>query len=127
MDRKRMTADRILVVDDDADAREILSSRLQACGYDVLLAESGWQALEQVRLKKPQLILLDVMMPELDGFTVCKFLKEKEETRNIPVIFLTAREQLQDVERGFTSGADDYVLKPINWERLLPKIKKYLR
>ncbi|HLD30461.1 MAG TPA: response regulator [bacterium] len=122
-----MTADRILVVDDDADAREILSSRLQACGYDVLLAESGWQALEQVRLKKPQLILLDVMMPELDGFTVCKFLKEKEETRNIPVIFLTAREQLQDVERGFTSGADDYVLKPINWERLLPKIKKYLR
>ena len=122
-----MTTDKILVVDDDADAREILSSRLQACGYDVLMAENGWQALEQVRLKKPSLILLDVMMPELDGFTVCKFLKEKEETKKIPVIFLTAREQLQDVERGFTSGADDYVLKPINWERLLPKIKKFIR
>jgi len=121
-----MKKSKILVVDDDPDTREILDARLKACGYDVLLASEGFKALEIIRENRPDLILLDVMMPEIDGFTVCKFLKDKEETKDIPVIFLTAKDQLQDVDKGFKSGGDDYVIKPINWERLLPKIKKFL-
>ncbi|RLD17228.1 MAG: response regulator [Caldiserica bacterium] len=121
-----MKKSRILVVDDDRDTREILEARLKACGYDVITASDGFNALEIIRERKPDLILLDVMMPEIDGFTVCKFLKEREETKDIPIIFLTAKESLSDVDKGFKSGGDDYVLKPINWERLLPKIKKFL-
>jgi len=121
-----MKKSKILVVDDDPDTREILDARLKACGYDVFLASDGFKALEIIRENRPDLILLDVMMPEIDGFTVCKFLKDKEETKDIPVIFLTAKDQLQDVDKGFKSGGDDYVIKPINWERLLPKIKKFL-
>lgn len=117
---------KILIVDDDPDAREILVTRLEAYGYKVETAENGWVCLEKVKKFKPDLILLDIMMPQVDGYTTCKILREDEKTSKIPIIFLTAKELIGEIEKAFTVGADDYVIKPISWERLLPKIKKFV-
>ncbi len=117
---------KILIVDDDPDAREILVTRLEACGYKVETAENGWACLEKVKKFGPDLILLDIMMPQVDGYTTCKILREDEKTSEIPVIFLTAKELIGEIEKAFSLGADDYVIKPVSWERLLPKIKKFI-
>jgi DNA-binding response OmpR family regulator len=116
----------ILIVDDEADILEMLKYNLQKEGYTVLTAKNGTRALEEVK-RSPDLVLLDVMMPEVDGWEVCKRLKRDEKTATIPVLFLTAKGSEVDEVVGFELGADDYIVKPISVRKLLARVKAVLR
>lgn len=118
---------KILIVDDEKDLIDTLSFRLEAAGYEVVSAKNGQEALSQVKAQRPDLILLDVMMPILDGCQVCRMLKFDEKFRNTPIIMLTARSQDKDKLTGHEVGADDYVTKPFDSADLLAKIKKLLQ
>ena len=117
---------RILVVDDTPANIQTLTATLKAQGYQISVAVNGRQALEVVARVRPDLILLDVMMPEMDGFEACKHLKANPETRDIPVIFLTARTEATDIVQGFELGALDYVAKPFNSHELLARVNTHL-
>jgi adenylate cyclase len=117
---------RILVVDDTPANIQVLSSTLKEKGYQISVATSGGQALGAVARLRPDLILLDVMMPEMDGFETCQRLKESSLTSDIPVIFLTARTETADIVRGFEAGAVDYVAKPFNAWELLARVNTHL-
>ncbi len=118
---------RILVVDDEPDAVELLEFNLRNAGYDVTTAEDGDEALKKARAKRPDLILLDVMLPEVDGLEVCKILRRDEQTSSVPIIMLTAKAAEIDRILGLELGADDYVTKPFNVRELLLRIKGLLR
>src|SRR6516164_8912626 len=105
---------RILVVDDTPANIQALAGTLKEKGYQISVATSGKQALEAVERVRPDLILLDVMMPEIDGFETCRRLKASAATNDIPVISLTARTETADIVKGFELGAVDYVPKPFN-------------
>jgi class 3 adenylate cyclase len=117
---------RILVVDDTPANIQMLSSTLKDKGYQISVATNGRQALEVVARLRPHLILLDVMMPEMDGFETCRHLKESAATNDIPVIFLTARTETTDIVKGFEVGAVDYVAKPFNAHELLARVNTHL-
>jgi adenylate cyclase len=117
---------RILVVDDTPANIQTLAGTLKAKGYQISVATNGRQALEVVGRVRPDLILLDVMMPEMDGFETCRRLKASEATRAIPVIFLTARTETEDIVKGFELGAVDYVAKPFNAHELLARVHTHL-
>ena len=117
---------KILIVEDDPDSREILGERLRAYGFDVEEAVNGWEAVEKLKKYKADLIIMDIMMPKLDGYTACKIIRDDSKTAKVPIIFLTAKELIGEIEKAFVCGADDYVIKSVTWERLLPKIKKFL-
>jgi len=121
-----METKRILVVDDEARVREMIEFRLRLFGYEVLHAANGSEALAVASREVPDLVLLDVMMPELDGFQVCARLKQEEATRSIPVIMLTAKAEAKDVTRAFNSGAVDYVVKPYDPAVLQQKVVQNL-
>jgi len=118
---------KILVVDDEKDIVAMLKYNLEKEGYTVLTALNGTRALEQAREQKPNLILLDVMMPEIDGWEVCKQLMKDEQTSTIPVIFLTAKGSEVDEVVGLELGADDYIIKPISIRKLIARVKTALR
>ena len=120
------TPSRILVVDDTPANIQTLVATLQAKGYQLSVATTGRQALEVVGRVRPDLILLDVMMPEMDGFETCRRLKASEASRDIPVIFLTARTETEDIVRGFELGAVDYVAKPFNAHELVARVHTHL-
>jgi adenylate cyclase len=117
---------RILVVDDTPANIQVLSATLKEKGYQISVATNGRQALELVGRLRPDLILLDVMMPEMDGFEACRRLKEADATKEIPVIFLTARTETTDIVKGFELGAVDYVAKPFNAHELLARVNTHL-
>jgi class 3 adenylate cyclase len=117
---------RILVVEDTPANIQALSATLKEKGYQVSVATSGNQALEIVERVRPDLVLLDVMMPEVDGFETCRRLKASATTRDIPVIFLTARTETEDIVKGFELGAVDYVPKPFNAPELLARVHTHL-
>ncbi len=117
---------RILVVDDNADNVELLTKRLKALGLETREAYDGEQALEKVASEDPDLVILDVMMPKLDGFEVCRRLKSSERTRKIPVVMLTAKREIPDKIRGLDTGADDYVTKPFNPQELMARVRSLL-
>ena len=127
-DRERMENSEItiLIVDDTAANLQVLTSIVTSQGYNILLAQSGSEALEAADTYLPDVILLDIMMPGMDGFEVCRLLKEKERTRQIPVIFVTARTDVDAVEKGFDVGGDDYVSKPFNDRELLARLKTHV-
>ncbi|MBR9978937.1 MAG: hybrid sensor histidine kinase/response regulator [Bacteroidetes bacterium] len=112
----------ILIVDDVARNLQILGSFLREAGYDVSAVTSGKQALEITNDVHPDLILLDIMMPELDGFETCRRLKDDDATREIPVIFLTAKTAEEDILRGFELGAVDYITKPFQRRELIKRV-----
>ncbi|MBW7875051.1 MAG: hybrid sensor histidine kinase/response regulator [Candidatus Cloacimonetes bacterium] len=116
----------VLIVDDVPTNLQLLGHLLRENGYDVAFASSGAQALSMVSARKPDVILLDVMMPEMDGYTVCMRLKESLQTRHIPVLFLTAMKAEKDVLKGFECGAVDYVSKPFNSVELLARVKTHV-
>jgi DNA-binding response OmpR family regulator len=116
----------VLVADDDDDIRDLVAFRLDKAGYEVLRAGDGEQALELARKHRPDLAVLDVMMPKLTGYDVTRELRANEETRGIPVILLTARVQEADVARGFEAGADDYVKKPFSPQELKARVQAVL-
>jgi len=118
---------KILVVDDEAKNVKLLAALLIPRGYTVVTAANGEEALRQVQQEHPDLILLDVMMPILDGFEVCKRLKENDETRLIPVVIMTALGQVEDRIKGIEAGADDFLTKPIHRDELMARIRTSLR
>ena len=117
---------RILVVDDTAANLKLMSRTLAGAGYEAMVASSGEVALQLAERFVPDLVLLDVTMPGLDGFSVCRRLKQIEATRAIPVIFLTAREDTADLVEGFRAGGVDYVIKPFQKEEVLVRIQTHL-
>ena len=121
-----MKAKKILVVDDEERVREMLGFRLRLFGYEVVQAADGREALEVAAREKPDLVLLDVMMPELDGFQVCSRLKQDEATKHIPVVILTAKAEAKDVTRAVHSGASDYLVKPYDPIVLQQKVARNL-
>jgi len=118
---------KILVVDDELDILEIIRHALNKEGFEVHIAANGFQAVEQTRKIKPDLILMDVMMPVMDGMEACRQLKEDNDTKNIPIVFLTARSEEFAELAGFEAGADDYISKPIRPRVLMSRLKAILR
>ncbi|MCP4111115.1 MAG: hybrid sensor histidine kinase/response regulator [Desulfobacteraceae bacterium] len=117
---------RILIVDDTPKNIQVLGTILKQEGYQINVARSGIQALEMVDKLPPDLILLDVMMPEMDGFETCKRLKSSSLSEDIPIIFLTARTETEDIIKGFELGAIDYITKPFNATELLVRVRTHL-
>jgi DNA-binding response OmpR family regulator len=115
---------RVLIVEDDDTLRETLEYNLINQGYEVLLAEDGYQALQAARANQPDLLLLDVMLPRLDGFEVCRILRKE---MNVPILMLTARTEEVDKIVGLEVGADDYLTKPFSMRELLARVKALLR
>ncbi|HLO68064.1 MAG TPA: response regulator [Holophaga sp.] len=116
----------ILIVDDLPKNLQVLALLLDKAGHRVSMAMDGAQALAMVEAEPPDLILLDVMMPGLDGLETCRRLKAKEATREIPVIFLTAKAELEDLQEGFSLGAVDYVTKPFRGGELLARVATHV-
>ncbi|MFO7979629.1 MAG: response regulator [Candidatus Aminicenantes bacterium] len=116
-------AKKILIVDDDPEILRLLASRLKNSGYDVVSASDGESGLKKAITKKPDLVLLDIIMPGLNGFEVCKRLKENDKTKLIPVIMLTALAGEKDLSKGLEEGAVCFITKPFSAEDLLHKIK----
>jgi DNA-binding response OmpR family regulator len=119
-------AARILAVDDSPTILEMIKAILLAGGYEVLTAADGAEALEKARAEKPDLILLDVMLPKLDGYRVCRLLKFDQNYKHIPIIMLTAKTEEQSMATGLRTGADQYLTKPIEPERLLASVAEEL-
>ncbi|MCF7908243.1 MAG: response regulator [Candidatus Omnitrophica bacterium] len=117
-------AKKILVVDDEAALVEMLKMRLEASGYDVLFAYDGQEALDKAKKSNPDLIILDLMLPKVDGYKVCRMLKFDEKYKSIPIILFTARAQDSDKKMGQEVGADAYIVKPFEPKVLLDKIKE---
>jgi DNA-binding response OmpR family regulator len=116
----------ILVADDDPDILALVSFRLERAGYDIVAATNGAEAVELARARHPDLAILDVMMPRVDGYEAARCLREHEDTSRIPIILLTARVQEDDVARGFDAGADDYVKKPFSPQELGARVQAVL-
>jgi two-component system, OmpR family, alkaline phosphatase synthesis response regulator PhoP len=121
-----MAKGRILVVDDEIYIVHILDFSLGMEGYEVITALDGEQALEKARAEKPDLIVLDIMMPKLDGYETCKQLKGDAGTKDIPVILLSAKGRNVDQKIGFEVGADDYITKPFSPRKLVERINAIL-
>lgn len=122
-----MPGKKILVVDDEPDMTKAIGLRLEAAGYETVLAYDGQEAMDKVREAKPDLILLDLMLPKIDGYKVCRLLKFDVKWRHIPIIMLTARAQESDKVMGQEVGADAYLTKPFKSEDLMATIEKFLK
>lgn len=119
-------AKKILVVDDEVQLVEMLKMRLEASNYNVITAYDGQEALGKARKEKPDLIILDLMLPKIDGYKVCRMLKFDEKYKKIPIIMFTARAQDEDKEMGQEVGAEAYITKPFEPKILLGKIKELI-
>lgn len=117
---------KILVVDDEVRVLSVIEKRLESQGYAVVTAQDGNEALKKVRSENPDLIILDLILPGLNGYEVCSFLKRDKRLMKIPVVMLTARSQEADAEMGFKAGADAYMTKPFKHEILLERVKELL-
>lgn len=117
----------ILIVDDNPQNLELIQAYLEDFACETITANDGLEALDLVARRKPDLILLDVMMPKMSGFEVCRRLKNDPETENTPVIMVTALNEFGDIERGIDSGTDDFVSKPVNRLELLTRIRTMLK
>ena len=119
------TEAKLLVVDDEPNIRDLLASSLRFAGFDVVTAEDGSGAFHEAQASRPDLIVLDVMLPDMDGFTVTRRLRDAGITT--PVLFLTARDDMRDKIQGLTVGGDDYVTKPFGLEEVIARIRAILR
>jgi two-component system cell cycle response regulator len=124
---EKVADSRILVIDDNAQNLELLVAYLDTLGCKVATAADGLEAIEKVRRDPPDMILLDIMMPRMSGFEVCRKLKSDPKTRDIPSIMVTALNELGDIERGVESGTDDFISKPVNRLELITRVKSLLR
>lgn len=116
---------RLLVVDDEPNIRDLLATSLKFAGFDIVTAANGNEAIRQASETSPDLIVLDVMMPDMDGFTVLRRIRSSGS--EVPVVFLTARDDVDDRIRGLTTGGDDYVTKPFSLEEVVARIRAVLR
>lgn len=124
--KDRWAVARILVADDDSDIRELVSLKLRAAGFDVRTAEDGGLAWEAIQADPPDLAILDVMMPAMDGLEVLRTVRAHEDTRHLIVVMLTARSRETDVSEGFASGANEYMLKPFSPRELVRRVQDLL-
>lgn len=118
---------KILVIDDDPSILELVKVNLELMGHDVITSLEGVKGFALVKQEMPDLVILDVMMPEVDGFTVAQRVRQNEETKEIPILMLTALGMIQDKVQGFNSGVDDYLVKPFELEELKVRVKALLR
>lgn len=121
-----MANKKVLIVDDEIDIVEILKSKLQEQGYDAICAFDGEEALEKVRQEKPDLVILDVMLPKMDGYQVCSIMQSEAGMKDIPVVMLTACSRMENIKMGMELGAVSYVAKPMKLDVLLGIIKAIL-
>ncbi|MGA2315509.1 MAG: response regulator [Thermodesulfobacteriota bacterium] len=121
-----MKPKKILVVDDEVDLVETVRFPLEMEGFDVLVSYNGEDALNQARKESPDLIILDLMLPKLDGYKVCRLLKFDEKYKHIPILMLTAKTQEKDKTLGMETGANEYITKPFEMDYLMEKVKAYL-
>src|SRR5437016_9928677 len=122
-----MAKPRILIIEDERGLTEVLSYNLQREGYDVVVAHDGQEGLRKAQMQLPDLVLLDLMLPAMDGLEVCRELRGGERTRAVPILMLTAKAEETDQVVGFTMGADDYVTKPFHTKVLLQRVKALQR
>lgn len=122
-----MAHEHILIIEDEQDIIELLTYNLEQEGYSISFATSGEEAFSLVHQKNPDLILLDLMLPGVDGLDVCRNLKQNEMTRNIPIIMLTAKSEDSDIITGLEMGADDYIPKPFSPKVLIARVRSVLR
>jgi DNA-binding response OmpR family regulator len=115
-------ARKVAVVDDDRDVRELLEFALRRAGYDVKVAANGLRLVSTLHVDRPDLILLDVMMSWIDGFELCRAIKQNPEFKGIPVVFISGKTAPADIEKGLRCGAVDYFPKPLDLDRLLTRI-----
>jgi CheY-like chemotaxis protein len=115
---------RVLAVDDDPTILRLLQVNLEMEGHEVLTAEDGQSALAVIRAERPEVVLLDVMMPEMDGFQVCEAVRADPDIADTPIVFVSARAQQADLDRGFASGADGYITKPFDPVDLVETIER---
>ena len=116
----------ILIVEDELALAEGLAARLDVEGYKVSIAKDGRVGVDLTRKERPDLVLLDVLLPQINGFEVCSILKSDPRTASIPIIMVTALTQIGDSEKSFQAGANDYITKPYEIPKLLDKVKKFL-
>jgi DNA-binding response OmpR family regulator len=116
----------ILIADDDPDILALVSFRLERAGYEVVQARNGEEAVQLALARRPDLAVIDVMMPRIDGYEATRQLRRQEETSWMPIILLTARVQEEDIARGFDAGADDYVRKPFSPQELGSRVQAAL-
>ncbi len=121
-----MSKKRILLVDDEEDLVKTVSFRLEANGYEVTSAYNGMEAIDKVHKDKPDLVILDLMLPKIDGYKVCGLLKKDSRYKEIPIIMFSARAQEADIKMGEEVGADAYITKPFEPQALLDKISELL-
>lgn len=121
-----MISPKILIVDEEVDLVETVRFPLELEGFTILVSNNGEDALHQARRETPDLILLDVMLPKLDGYKVCRLLKFDERYKHIPILMLTAKTQEKDKTVGKETGANEYITKPFDLDQLVEKIKSYL-
>ena len=117
---------KILIAEDERDIRDLVTFTLQFAGYEVVSAANGSEAVEIARAEMPDLIMMDVRMPVMTGYEACRVLKEDGPTQNIPVVFLSAKGQEQEVQSGMDAGAIDYILKPFSPENLTRRVEEIL-
>ncbi len=122
-----MPNERILVVEDEEAILDVVSQAMKRHGFEVTTTNNGDSALEMAYSLYPDIIILDIMLPKMDGWEVCRRLKSEEETRNIPIIMLTARREERDVVEGLNLGADDYMKKPFSLAELIARVRALLR
>ncbi len=122
----KTTKKKILIVDDDPNILLSVEFLLVKNGYDVLVARNGMEAIEIIEDTVPDIVLLDIMMPDVDGYVICEFIKKNERTKDSKVIFLSAKSRELDVEFGYKMGADLYMVKPFSTRTLLEKITELL-
>ena len=120
-------AERILIADDDIDVASAIEVNLELEGYEVFLSQNGTETLEQALKLRPDLVLLDVVMPGIDGFEVCRRIRSDPRLLNCPVILLTAKSRIDDKIRGFSAGADDYIVKPFDSQEMTARVRAVLR
>jgi DNA-binding response OmpR family regulator len=121
-----MTKKRILIVDDEPDLVETIQVGLELEDYECIVAFDGFRGLDRARSENPDLIILDVMLPVLNGYKICRLLKFDEKYKHIPIIMLTAEAQEKDRQTGQETGADFYMIKPFSMDTLLAKVREYL-
>lgn len=122
-----MSAKKILIIEDDEDIMELISFNLKKEGYSVVKAVTGEEGVKQAQSGSPDVVLLDIMLPEIDGLEVCRRLKADTKTKNIPIVMVTAKVEESDVVAGLELGAEDYVVKPFRPKELVARVRAVLR
>lgn len=123
MDRTRK---KVLLVDDQNTVLMMERTVLQGAGYDTITAKNGVEAIQKALLERPDLILMDVVMPQMDGLAACRTLRAREETKSIPIIMCTTRGESGAIQAGYDAGANEYITKPFNGLELVAKLQEYL-